>query len=325
MRPALANLPKRRRIGLVGIVAVVLIGVGISLLSKLSLGTHTYVALLSQTAGLRPGESVVVAGVPLGTVQSETVDSGHVRVTFTLSDSIRLGEQSAAEVRVATLLGTHDLQVHPRGSGHLPGDTIPLSRTSVPYNLQDVINDGTDQLQQLDTGKLASAFSSITSALQASGQDVGPAVKGIARLSAVVVNRNQDFRSILAATRSVSDQLAGSASDLLTLMRTSNLFLRELTVRRTVIDNLLVEVQDLSTTVTGLIHDNNARLGPVLSDLHQVLAVLRQRSAQIQAALHTVGVTGRYLDNATGNGPWIDLSIPDPAGDANYCLTSGAC
>lgn len=319
------GLPANRVVGIAGLAAVLLIAVAVTGLSTLSLGTHTYVALLAQTAGLRPGETVVVAGVDAGQVKSTTVDNGHVRVVFTLDDSIRLGDETTADVQVATLLGTHDLAVHPRGAGTLADDTIPLDRTSVPYNLQDVMDQGTNQLQQLDTKRMAAAFASITDVLRASGQHVDPALRGINRLSTVMINRNEDFKAILSGTKAVTDQLAGSTGDLLALMKTSAEFLGELNKRQAVLDGLLAQVQDLATTVTGLIHDNSPKLTPILADLNQVLTVLRQREAEIRSALHTVGVSGRYLANATGNGPWFDLSIPDTTGDATYCLTSGKC
>lgn len=319
------GLPRNRVVGIAGLVAILLIAGAVTVLSTLSLGTHTYVALLTQTAGLRPGEAVVVAGVDSGEIKSTAVDNGHVRVVFTLNDSIHLGDQSTAEVQVATLLGTHDLAIHPRGTGDLANNTIPLDRTAVPYNLQDVMDQGTNQLQQLDTKKLAAAFASITDVLRASGHNVDPALRGINRLSTVMINRNDDFKAILSGTKAVTDQLAGSTNDLLSLMQTSNQFLGELNQRRVILDRLLSQVQDLATTVAGLIHDNNAKLTPVLADLNQVLTVLRQRDSEIKSALHTVAVSGRYLANASGNGPWVDLNIPDPGGDANYCLTSGKC
>ena len=68
-------------------------------------------------------------------------------VSFVVDEGIELGSETTAEVKVATLLGTHYLQVDPQGSGNLADGRIPLDRTSVPYNLQDVLEGGTKNLR----------------------------------------------------------------------------------------------------------------------------------------------------------------------------------
>ena len=138
------------KIGLVAVAGGAVIAVLVTLVSTISFGTEKYVAHIAHTAGLRPGEDVQLAGVKVGQVKSIKLGAKDVEVTFEMSDDIRLGRQTEAEVKVATLLGTHYLAVDPQGSGALPGEPIPLAQTSVPYNLQDIIDRGTDALEKLD-------------------------------------------------------------------------------------------------------------------------------------------------------------------------------
>ena len=51
----------------------------------------------------------------------------------------------------------------------------------MPYNLQDVLEQGTSALDQLDPALLARALTATSDALGASGEEVGPALDGIAR------------------------------------------------------------------------------------------------------------------------------------------------
>jgi len=315
-------LSRPRRTGVIGLVVLALLGVAVTVVSTVSFGTRHYTAVLAQTAGLREGEAVQVAGVEVGEVVSTELDGKHVRVRFTLDRDIELGSDTTAAVRVATLLGTHYLQVHPAGDGELDGDEIPLDRTTVPYNLQDVIDQGTDQLEQLDSAALAQALSAVTDTLRASGQDVGPALDGVTRLGRMVVRRGDEYAALFGAARDVSDQLSGSARDLVSLMQSSNLVLGELNKRRQVIHRLLVHVQSLATTVSGIVDDNDAEFGPLLEDLDTVLGVLRAKERQIASAVHRVAISSRYLANATGNGPWAELYVPDGTPDNVYCQTN---
>lgn len=312
-----------RTVGAAGLVALVLMGVGVVVISTTSFGTRTYHAQLEQTAGLRVGESVEIAGVDVGTVRALALQDKHVLATFTVQDDIRLGSRSTAAVRVATLLGTHYLSIVPDGSGTLPDSTIPLSRTSVPYNLQDVLDKGTDQLDALDPDALSHALSAVTSTLRASGPQLGPAARGIQRLSDVITRQGSQYEALFGAARQVTDRLEGSSGDILTLLRTSHLFLSEMNKRRAKIHALLINVQQLATTVSAVVRENRRTLTPLLTNLNTVLTVLRQRDKALAAAVHKVAVSGRYLANASGNGPWVELYVPDGLPDNITCTTKG--
>ncbi len=147
------------RIGLLAVAATVLLGLLVTVISTVSFGTKGYTARLEHTGGIRVGESVQVAGVDSGKVTGIEIDGTSVLVSFNLDRGIHLGSDSTAEVKVATLLGTHMLAIDPRGSGDLDDDLIPLAQTQVPYNLQDVIDKGTGALDELDSKLLGQALS----------------------------------------------------------------------------------------------------------------------------------------------------------------------
>lgn len=312
-----------RQIGVIGLLIAGIIATGVVVLSNLSLGAGTYRVELAQTAGLRVGESVQVAGVDVGEIQGIRLAGDRVVAEFTIDDAIQLGAQTTAEVRVATLLGTHYLQVKPAGRGRLERDTIALTRTSVPFNLQDVIDETANQLDQLDTVELSRALGAITDVLRRSGGEIGPSVEGIVRLSKVILRRSGDFEQLLDSTKEVTDQLSGSTQDLLSLMRTSSSFITELTGRREDVRHLLVSVESLSRTVEGMVADNESGLGPLLDDLDTVTTALQSQEKAMRVAARRLAVSSRYLANATGNGPWADLYVPDSQPALVGCLSGG--
>lgn len=301
------------KIGLVAVAVAALLGVGVVLLSVVNFGTQTYTAVVAQTAGLRVGEDVQVSGVPSGKITGVALDGNVVKVTFALDKEIRLGNRSRAAIRVATLLGTHYLAVSPDGSGELPGRTIPLARTSVPYNLQDVLEKGTQSLQQLDPVLLAKALTEASKTMSASSDQVGPALEGVARLSTMVTGRTDQLQDLLQATRKVTDQLADGSGDLIVMMRQANLVIEEITRRRAAIHTLLVETTTLSKNLGGIIKDTRADLEPAARNLNLVLATLREQDATLKKLLTTMAPTVRHFANATGNGPWADLWWEAPA------------
>lgn len=315
------------RIGMIAILFIGVIGAAVLVLSVANFGTRTYTAILEHTAGLRTGEDVQVHGVNSGKVTGIELEDDHVVVTFVLDSDIDLGERTTATIKVATLLGTHYLEVDPNGSGSLAGDSIPLERTSVPYNLQDVIEEGTEALDELDPDLLAEALTTMAGTFGASEDEIGPALEGVARLSEVIAKRSDQAGDLLASTRKVTDQLADSSQDIVGLMKQANLVVSEITARKEAIRRLLAETTDLSKALTAVVKSTNGKLKPALADLKAVLKTLNAQDKQLTNLLDAFAPAIRYVANATGSGPYVPLFLNPPAipGDDTTCKLQGAC
>ncbi|HJR89000.1 MAG TPA: MCE family protein [Aeromicrobium sp.] len=313
------------RIGIAAFVALGVLGALILLISVIPFGASTYHAQLSHTAGLRVKEGVQVAGVEVGEVKSVKVVGRHVDVAFTVDNDVRMGAQTTAAVKVGTLLGTHYLAVEPHGTGTLPDKTIPLSRTAVPFNLQDVIDEGTKAVEELDGAKIAESLSVVGDTLKAAGPSLGPAFKGISRISEVITQRDAQIGELLEASRSISTQLEESTDDLTDLMRQSNLVIEELIKRREAIRDLLSDVSSITANLEGILDENADKLGPMLKDLDAITAVLNARDDQLRTALHNLAVGSRYFANATGDGPFINLYFTDAIPNKLRCGLPGSC
>ncbi len=295
------------RIGLVALVVGALGALGIVALSVASFGTSSYTAVLEHTAGLRSGEDVQVHGVSVGSVRGVELDGRQVIVTFDVEKDIHLGSESTAEVKVATLLGTHYLQVDPIGDGELADGVIPLERTSVPYNLQDVLEQGTVKLGELDPVVLARALTEAADTLDVAGDDIGPALEGVGRLSKLVSTRSDQTGALLEMTRDVTEQLSDSSVDLVDLMQSTNLVLDEVNSRRAAIERLLAETTSLTDALTRIIDETDAAIGPGFRKLELALETLNSQDDQLRGVLEAMAPALRYIANATGNGPFADL------------------
>jgi phospholipid/cholesterol/gamma-HCH transport system substrate-binding protein len=313
------------RVGLVTIAAGAVLGLLVLMFTFVSFGTRSYTAVLEQTAGLRAGEDVEVYGVPKGEVKSIELAGDVVKVRFVLDEDLDLGDRSTAAVKVATLLGTHYLAVTPAGSGR--ADTIPLDRTSVPFNLQDVLEKGTANLEQLDPELLARALTEASRTITATHEEIGPALTGIARLSEAVQRRSDQTGALLAAARSVTGQLAASSTDIVGLMRQANLVIGEITTRRDAIHRLLVETTTLAGNLAAIVDQTREDMAPALRQLNSVLKTLRDEDATLKDVVARIAPTVRYFANATGNGAWADLWLKDPAlpPDDLSCRLGGGC
>jgi phospholipid/cholesterol/gamma-HCH transport system substrate-binding protein len=313
------------RIGIAAFVALGVLGAVILAISVTPFGVATYHAQLAHTAGLRVKEGVQIAGVEVGEVKKLEIAGHHVNVDFTVDRDIRLGARTRASVKVGTLLGTHYLAVDPEGTGTLADDTIPLARTSVPFNLQDVIDEGTGAVEELDGAKIAESLSVVGDTLKAAGPSLEPAFKGITRISEAVTKRDDQIAELLKASQSISTQLSDSTGDLTALMRESNRVIEELLKRRKAIHNLLSDVSSITATLNQILDDNADKFGPMLKDLDAITTALNARDDQLRASLHNLAVTSRYFANAIGDGPFVNLYIPENVPNKVRCGIPGTC
>lgn len=308
-----------RTVGLVGIAVLVALVVVVAGLAAMTPGKRTYSVLLEHTAGLRVGEEVQVAGVEAGEVTEVVLRPHDVEVRFTLDDSYRLGTETRAEVKVATLLGTHFLLITPQGDGELRDGVIPVDQARVAYNLQDVLDDVEPELGELDAALVAESFDVLADTLEPSKEELLPALEGIRDLSTTIDLRSGQFGQLLDAAEDVTQQLADSSGDIVGLMRQSDLILDELRQRRDVISRLLRDTTTLARTLEGTLADTRSDTGPLLRDLGRVIRVLRKHDDSLTRGVRSLAVASRYFANAAGNGPWLDQHLPTGIPDNLYC------
>jgi phospholipid/cholesterol/gamma-HCH transport system substrate-binding protein len=298
-----------RTLGLVGVAVTVIGTLFVAAISFIPFGQTEYTAILEHTAGIRVGEEVQVAGVGSGEVRGIELDGHQVRLAFTLDDDIRLGRDSTAAVKVATLLGSHFLEVKPAGPGRVEDDTIALENTTVPFNLQDVIEGAAGDLGELDTTTVAESLQVVADTLKDTPDETRQAIDGVARLSEAAARRTDQMSELLASANLVTGQLARNSTEIIDLLRQSTLVLEELTKRRDVIHAMLVDARRLATEVSGVLADNEAELDPLMEDFGKAVKNLRAQESEITDSIAGLGTMARYFANATGNGPWMDLHV----------------
>ncbi|MFS3130423.1 MCE family protein [Nocardioides sp. Bht2] len=314
-----------RRVGIIGAAVVALLAGLIAATSTFPFGQDTYFAELEHSAGLRVGEEVQVAGVGVGEVRKIELKDRKVRVEFTVDSDIDLGRETTAEVKVATLLGTHFLLVSPLGGGDLADDTVPLAQTRVPYNLQDVINETGSLADDLDVDLISQALSEVANTMDVTSEEFLPALQGVSDLSKVLASRSTEIGELLESTSTFSGQLAESTGDITVLMKQSNVLLANLLQRRDDIHALLVDLRSVGAELSSLMAENRGKVGPMLDSINGTIKVLTTNHKTLGDVADLLGPMARYLANSTGNGSWLDQYMPEATPDGLRCLQEGNC
>ncbi|MFC5289402.1 MCE family protein [Actinokineospora guangxiensis] len=299
------------KVGLVGAAIMAVIGLLVFTWESLPVvGGTTYVAHFTEAAGLSPDDEVRVAGVKVGEVTGVELENSYVKVSFR-SRGVWLGDRTVAAVRIKTLLGQKMLALEPAGGADLDPDTpIPLERTITAYDVIDAFSDLSKTVEDIDAESLATSFDTLAQTFSATTPDeVRTALEGMSALSRTVASRDEELRTLLEHSAGVGKILADRTEQFTALLDDGAVLLREFADRREAIGALLRGTRDLSAQLKALIGENQARIGPALSQLDRVAGVLQRNQANLDKALKLAGPFYRLVGNAVGNGRWIDTYI----------------
>jgi len=268
--------------------------------------SNTYQANFSDAGGLASGDSVEISGVVMGTVKSVDLEGDYVRATFTLKHGGHLGGLTGASISSSTLLGTKVIKLTSDGTGTLsPGATIPLSRTTAPYDLTQVLSTLTTQAGQVNAGQLATAFNTIAATLKNAPPDLRSALTGVEGLSHTISSRDAALTQLTQVSDQVTHVLAQRTTQIRELMASGNQILATLYQRRTEIRELLASVTSVADQLNGLVADNQKKIGPVLRDLDQALTTLKKNDTNITTAIDGLYRYAGSLGETLGSGPWF--------------------
>ncbi|QQQ78940.1 MCE family protein [Saccharothrix sp. 6-C] len=270
-------------------------------------GGAEHTAEFTEAAGLRVDDEVRVAGMKVGSVTDVELHDGRVRVTFRVA-GVELGDRSRAEIRIKTLLGQKYLALDSEGRDPLT-DTIPVERTTSPYDVVEAFNGLSTTVGGIDTGRLAQSFQVLSDTFRDSPEHVKQALEGLSALSKTISSRDEQLASLIEGASKVSGALAERNTDFAALITDGTLLLEEIGRRRDAIAALLDGTRALSRQLSGLVADNAEQLRPALEQLERVTDVLRNNQDALERGLALAGPYYRVLNNALGNGEWVDTYL----------------
>jgi phospholipid/cholesterol/gamma-HCH transport system substrate-binding protein len=270
--------------------------------------TNDYSAYFSEAGGIKPGSTVRVSGMGVGRVSDVRLDGTKVRVGFTVRNNIELGDRTEAAIKTETILGSKMLELTSRGEGKLTG-TIPLERTTSPYDLPDALGDLTTTISGLDTAQLSSALTTLANTFKETPPQLRPALEGVARFSDTLNNRDAQLRSLLANANKVSGVLGRRSQQIATLVSDSNALLAALLDERDSLDALMNNLSAVSHQISGLVDDNRTQLKPALDKLNGVLEILDNRKEDIQKTLPKFKRYAMSFGEVLGSGPFFKAYV----------------
>ena len=283
-------------------------------------GGDVYYAAFSEAGGLEPDDEVRIAGVRVGKVEEIELAGDHVRVRFRIDDGAEFGQESAAAIKVKTLLGSMFLAIEPAGEGQMnEGYEIPVERTTSPFDVVEAFSGLAETSAEIDTDQLAESLTTFADLTRNTPKEFRAALDGVSALSSNIAAKNEQIGTLLQNLEKVSNVLDERDEDIIALMEDADVLFRALVQRREAIHRLLVSTSRLSVELTALVRQSREDLAPALANLESVVQVLNKNEDNIDNSLRLMAPFYRVFANTLGTGPWFDTYIQNlpPVGAPN--------
>lgn len=237
----------------------------------------------SRAIGLFPGAPVRELGVDIGAVTRVSTADGNVRVSMHIDQGKKLPADVHALIVPMSLLGERYIQFTPiytGGPALRPGTRIPLTRTTVPVEVDELLQGLKNFLQQVQPTSAADVVTNLAHVLQGEGDKLN----GLVRHAA----------GTLQTLAAKGDSLGGLIDSLAQLTTT-------LQTRTAAIDGLI----NSYNTVSGVVADNKAATEGAVTQLNrateQLASLLADHQQPLKQDVEALTRAGRSLDRNLDN------------------------
>lgn len=238
----------------------------------------TLVTRMPETAGLRPGFSVTLDGVVVGTVDEvELVDEG-VDITIALDEGQQVPGDAEARIVRASAIGEQRIDLEPTQGGEAPpypdGSRVPAATDAVPPNVEEVITTVQDLLRALPTEDLNTVISESATALRGRAGDIHSLIRSTEIITTELLRRDDDLRALFENAPPALDGLTEAGDEIRAAVDNTRLVTAILADRRTDIVELLRNGTTLSELADPILMDTRADLDCLIGSLGTLVTTL---------------------------------------------------
>jgi ABC-type transporter Mla subunit MlaD len=210
-----------------------------------------------------------------------------------------------------TLFGDKYVQLDPAIPGQTAlhnGDHIAKTNTQDPVEIQQIFDETTPLLQALDPPRFGAALASISQGLAGEGDNLRRLTDGWADVMQEFANRGGDLQTLLTHVPGAAGTFAQRGQDLATAANDLGQVAAVLAKNEPALGPLLQQNAELADKAADLLSDAPARLGRIIPDMVDVVALTDEQPGQISKFAKSARYNLRGTANIMSSG-WIQTRV----------------
>jgi phospholipid/cholesterol/gamma-HCH transport system substrate-binding protein len=281
---------------------VLLVGLAVRI-GNISLFTsrHTIDAQLSDVTGLANGDTVNIAGVPVGQVSSIGVQHGHALIAMSIDNTVTLHRSTDVGMRWHNVIGQKEIELYPGSAGPLlaPGTTIPLTHDVTDASIDVFLNSLGPVLSSINPTEANEFVENVSGALEGDTAEINQLINSGAAVSATVEALDSQVGQVIGNLNQVLGALASRSGDIDSLVTNLQTVSSALASKNTLLDGVVGNLSQVATDLAGLIGNNHTTITSTIDNLQAVAADVQNNQQNLASSLSTLGA---------GLAPYIQIS-----------------
>ncbi|WP_441248888.1 MCE family protein [Kitasatospora sp. McL0602] len=276
--------------------------------------TVGYQARFTDVTGLAAGDSIRIAGVRVGQVDSvEVVDHRIAQVHFSVDRGRQLPESVTASVKYLNLVGQRYVELQ-RGPGAVdrtlpPGGTIPLDRTTPALDLTQLFNGFQPLFQGLSPSDVNQLANEIVQVLQGEGGTVDSLIRTVGSLTSTLAAKDQVIGQVVDNLNSVLGTVNSREAGFNDLVATLQQLVSGFAADREPIGRSITAISQLADSTAGLLADGRAPLKETVAQLGRLSTNLADNTPQLESFLRNTPEKMRTIGRLASYGSWLNLYL----------------
>lgn len=273
--------------------------------------TYTFTADVAQAPNLFEGGRVMVRGVQVGEITSVVPDEDRVRLTLEIDREVEVPADATLAVIPITVISDRYVQLMPAydGTGPLMRDDghIPLSRTSIPAELDEVLAELKGLLGALEprpgetNGPLARLVTALDRGLRGRSADLAGTLKGSATVLSNLAGSTGQITGLIRNLDELFLALADRSTELMLVNERFAVVAESLAADQSNLEGTIENLALLADETAGLLERSGDDLGSSFGRLGHVLGRVLKHESELQRAMRWTNVIAEALGATNGN------------------------
>jgi phospholipid/cholesterol/gamma-HCH transport system substrate-binding protein len=277
-------------------------------------GGTNYSAKFTDVTGLQVGDTVRIAGVRVGQIESiQITDRRLALVKFTVDSGRRLPVSVTAAIKYLNLLGQRYLDLA-RGTGPVDevmtaGGTIPVTQTSPALDLTALFNGFQPLFQALSPEDVNKLSSEIVQVLQGDGTTITSLISSTATLTTTLASKDQVIGQVIDNLNAVLNTINARGGQLTDLIVTLRQLVSGLAGDRMPIGDAISGIADLTTSLAGLLEGGRKPLKGDIAALNKLSGTLANNTPTLNSFLTNLPVKFGRVGTLASYGSWLNFYL----------------
>ncbi|MFD9667558.1 MCE family protein [Rhodococcus sp. NPDC059968] len=298
--------------------------------------SRTYGAFFEDASGLKAGEDVKIAGVPVGKVKSIALqEGGQALVRFTVSSESSVSAEAGVAIKYKNLIGDRYLEVD---NGKMPSiprgedDPVPAAQTTPALDLDALVNGFRPLLQGLNPEETNELSASLVQVLNGQEQSVGALVRHIGTLSNALADRDHAIGSVVTNLNATLSTVNSRGEQFGTAIDQLQQLVSGLSADSERIAASIERIDEGSRTAADLLAASRVSLKEDIMQLDLLATNLNSRTDTLNLVLAKLPEIYRMVGRSTSYGSFLNffvcglaIKFPAPGGsEATPMFTAAA-